>query len=94
MNIPMPEGFEMPDNAKPGEPFEVVATIIAGKDGSFKLTAIDGAALPEDEPNEEKPGQPEEDKNGEEDGMEDEMGGGYKMPGDADTLARLMAAKG
>lgn len=85
MNIPMPKGFEMPENAKPGEPFEVVATIVAGEDGSFNITAIDGAALQEaaEEAAEEAPvmaGAP--------------MEGEYVMPGENDTMDKLMSMKG
>ena len=48
MKIVLPEGFPIPENARPGEPFEVVATIAPGEDGGFTLTAIDGVELPED----------------------------------------------
>jgi hypothetical protein len=59
MKITLPEGFPIPENVRPGEPFEVVATIAPGEDGGFTLTAIDGMKLSE----EEEP----------EDEMEDEM---------------------
>lgn len=42
MKITLPEGYETPENVKPGQPFEVVATIVAVGDGTFDLTAIDG----------------------------------------------------
>jgi hypothetical protein len=48
----MPKGYQPPDNAKPGEPFEVVATMVQTEDGEFELQAIDGQPLdekPEDE---------------------------------------------
>lgn len=38
----------MPENARPGEPFEVVATIQPSDDGSFMLSALDGMPLPEE----------------------------------------------
>lgn len=47
MKVTLPEGYQAPDNAKPGEPFEVVATLVQGKDGGFELTAIDGIKLEE-----------------------------------------------
>ena len=42
MNITLPKGYELPDGAQMGEPFEAVATLIANEDGTFKLDAIDG----------------------------------------------------
>lgn len=45
MKISLPEGFEIPDNAVPDEPFEVVATIVQKEDGSFDLVAIDGVEI-------------------------------------------------
>lgn len=55
----MPPGFEMPDNAVPGEPFEVVATVVVEDDGSVMVTAIDGAPIEgyEDKPEGEAPAQ-------------------------------------
>jgi len=38
----------MPDTAKPGQPFEAVATLIMGDDG-VSLTALDGMELAEEE---------------------------------------------
>lgn len=49
MKITLPEGFEIPADVLPGEPFEVVATLEVSDDGSFELTAIDGVEL-SDEP--------------------------------------------
>ena len=48
MKITLPAGYEVPDNAKPGEEFEVVATLEQNEDGTFELVAIDGTKL-EDE---------------------------------------------
>jgi len=47
MKITMPEGFMPPKNARPGESFEVVATISQEEDGSFELESIDGVKLPD-----------------------------------------------
>lgn len=55
MKIPLPEGFTPPKNARPNEPFEVVATFRQSEDGTFDLTALDGVALPEEEAAEEMP---------------------------------------
>ena len=48
MKIKLPANFPIPENARPGEPFEVVATLAPGEDGAFTLTAIDGMELPEE----------------------------------------------
>lgn len=47
MKITLPEGFEVPQDAKPGEPFESVATIVMNEDGTFDITAIDGVDIDE-----------------------------------------------
>lgn len=53
----MPKGYQPPDNAKPGEPFEVVATLVQTEDGEFELQAIDGNPIPKDkEPDEDEQG--------------------------------------
>lgn len=49
MKLTLPEGFTAPQNARPEEPFEVVATICPCEDGTFSLVAIDGVKLPEDD---------------------------------------------
>lgn len=49
MRLTLPQGFTPPENARPGEPFEAVATIKANEDGSFELLAIDGAAVGEED---------------------------------------------
>ena len=49
----MPEGFTPPKNARPDEPFEVVATIRPSEDGQFSIVALDGVQMPEDEEPEE-----------------------------------------
>lgn len=48
MKITLPEGFQMPASAKPGEPFEVVATLLADENGMVNMTALDGMALAEE----------------------------------------------
>ena len=42
MRITLPKGFEPPVSAKPGEPFEAVATLLMNEDGTFELSALDG----------------------------------------------------
>jgi len=49
MKIMLPEGFQIPENTRAGEPFEVVAVITPSEDGSFTLSSIDGVALAEEE---------------------------------------------
>lgn len=49
MKITLPEGFEIPQNTRPGEPFESVAVITPSEDGSFSLSSLDGVALVEEE---------------------------------------------
>lgn len=49
MKLMLPEGFTPPSNARPGETFEVVATIEPEEDGSFMLVAVDGIKLPEED---------------------------------------------
>ena len=61
MKLTMPEGFMPPKDSRPGEPFEVVATISPSEDGGFSLTAIDGVKMPEDDE--------EDDEGEEEEGM-------------------------
>ncbi len=55
MKLPLPKGFAPPQNARPGEPFEVVATLSQEEDGSFELEAIDGVKLADEEEEEEMP---------------------------------------
>jgi hypothetical protein len=47
MKIMLPEGYEMPASAQPGEPFEAVATLVIGEDGMVELVALDGVELGE-----------------------------------------------
>jgi hypothetical protein len=53
MKISLPEGYQLPENAVPGEPFEVVAVISQEEDGTFELKSIDGVELPEMEDEDE-----------------------------------------
>jgi hypothetical protein len=53
MKITLPEGFKMPADAKPGQPFEAVATLVMGEDGTM-LTALNGVTLAEEEEDEEE----------------------------------------
>jgi hypothetical protein len=52
MKIMLPEGFQMPASAKPGEPFEAVATLVLDDAGEVKLSALDGVELMEEEEDE------------------------------------------
>lgn len=64
MKITLPEGYKPPDNVKPGEDFEAVATLIMGDDGGYTLSAIDGVDIPDPEEEEEQQEEmPPEDEN-------------------------------
>lgn len=45
MKLNLPKGYEPPENAQPGQPFEAVATLSMEEDGTFELVAIDGMDL-------------------------------------------------
>ena len=49
MTITLPKGYELPEGAKPGEPFDAVASILLNEDGTFTLSAIDGMELDAEE---------------------------------------------
>ena len=49
MKIMLPDGFQIPENTREGEPFESVAVITPSGDGSFTLSSLDGVALAEEE---------------------------------------------
>lgn len=53
MKLTLPEGFTPPNTARPGETFEVVATLKPSEDGSFSLVALDGVKLEEEDEVEE-----------------------------------------
>jgi hypothetical protein len=60
MRLILPPDYQLPENARPGEPFEVVAMLQPAEDGSYTLTAIDGIQLPsEEEETEEETEAPE-----------------------------------
>ena len=40
-----PEGWEMPTDSKPGEPFQAVGTFTADEDGKITMTEIDGTPI-------------------------------------------------
>lgn len=48
-----PDGWEMPPDAKPGQPFQAVGTFVADEDGNIKFTEIDGTPLADNEADEE-----------------------------------------
>lgn len=50
-----PEGWQMPEDATPGQPFQALGTFMADEDGNITLTEIDGTAIssPEMEDEEE-----------------------------------------
>ena len=60
MKIKLPDGFQMPEGAKPGEPFEVTATLVSHDGGSAELMALDGVKLPDNHGKEEEGEGPEE----------------------------------
>ncbi len=45
MKLALPEGYQMPKTATPGEPFEAVATVLLTPEGGFELVALDGVKL-------------------------------------------------
>lgn len=45
MKLALPEGYQMPKTAAPGEPFEAVATVLLTPEGGFELVALDGVKL-------------------------------------------------
>jgi hypothetical protein len=45
LSFTAPDGWELPPDAKPGQPFKAVATIVADKDGNLNFTEIDGSPL-------------------------------------------------
>lgn len=47
MNLPMPKGFQPPNTARPGESFEIVATVRMTEDG-LRLEALDGMKIEEE----------------------------------------------
>lgn len=65
-----PEGWEMPPDAKPGQPFQAVGTFIADPEGNLSMTEIDGSKLADAEMPEEEASEMEEGTDeGEDQGM-------------------------
>jgi len=54
MKIILPDGFQIPENTREGDPFEAVALITPSEDGSFTLSSLDGVAIAEEEEAEEE----------------------------------------
>ena len=40
-----PEGWQMPEDATPGKPFQALGIFMADEDGNITLTEIDGTAI-------------------------------------------------
>jgi hypothetical protein len=77
LSFTSPEGWQMPEDATPGQPFQAVGTFLADEDGNLTLTAIDGTEIPvmedeemEDEGVEVEVTMPEEEMSEEEDMMD------------------------
>lgn len=51
-----PEGWQMPEDATPGQPFQALGTFMADEDGNITLTEIDGAAISAPEMEDEEEG--------------------------------------
>lgn len=45
ISFPSPKGFSAPEDSKPGQPFEVMATVVMADDGSLTLNAVDGVPV-------------------------------------------------
>ena len=46
LSFTSPNGWQMPEDATPGQPFQAVGTFLADEDGLITLTAIDGTEIP------------------------------------------------
>lgn len=53
ISFPAPNGFSAPEDSKPGQPFEVMATVVMGGDGLLTLSAVDGVPVANSEYDEE-----------------------------------------
>lgn len=82
----MPEGVEVPEGLEPGEPFQVMATIVIGDGGKAELVEVDGKQIAGYEGKGKKKEAPE--MEGEE--TEVEMSG----PGAEDFIGRVMSMRG
>jgi len=45
LSFTIPDGWELPPDAKPGQPFQAVGTFVADEDGNINFTEIDGTPL-------------------------------------------------
>jgi hypothetical protein len=56
LSFPSPEGWQMPEDATPGQPFQALGTFMADENGNITLTEIDGTeiAMPEDDMEEDE----------------------------------------
>ena len=54
MKIMLPEGFELPETARDGEPFDAVVTLKPGDDGSYIIEAVNGSPMPKENMEEEE----------------------------------------
>lgn len=48
------DGFQIPEGVKPGEDFEIVATLRASESGTLMLIAVEGMPVTQEEPDSEK----------------------------------------
>jgi len=44
-NFAKPEGFELPQDAQPGQPFQAVGTFVMDEGGNLTLMEIDGSPI-------------------------------------------------
>jgi DNA polymerase III sliding clamp (beta) subunit (PCNA family) len=49
LSFTSPDGWQMPEDATPGQPFQAVGTFLADEDGNITLTAIDGTEIAMDD---------------------------------------------
>lgn len=90
LSFPMPDGWELPPDAKPGQPFQAVGTFIADKDGkNIRFTEIDGRPLADGS---------DDDENKEDDNTDDEEAEGEteqpEMPDHMEEMANRARAAG
>lgn len=56
-----PEGLEVPEGIKPGETFEVMATVALGEEGELYLKEVDGLPISAEESDDSEDADEEED---------------------------------
>ncbi len=54
LSFTSPDGWQMPEDATPGQPFQAVGTFLADEDGNITLTAIDGTEIVMDDGEDEE----------------------------------------